>query len=49
MTLLAAFLEVRPIMTCATFWLAGQRLGDLMYLDHVIEPGSRLFVVSSLL
>ena len=49
MTLLAAFLKVRPIIICATFWLAGQRLGSLRYLDHVIELGSRLFVVSSLL
>ena len=36
-------------MTCATFWLAERRLGGLMYLDHAIEPGLRLFVVSSLL
>ena len=36
-------------MTCATFWLAECRLGGLMYLDHVIELGLRLFVASSLL
>ena len=48
-TLLAVFLEVRPIVMCATFWLAEHRLDGLMYLDHEIEPGLRLFVVSNLL
>ena len=46
MTLLAASLVVRPIITCTLFWLGAQRCGGLTNLDHVMEPELKLLLAS---